>query len=206
MATPTGSNWDKSLPLFEKEGLFLTLQEFEKLTLVKWQQYQDFSLEAFFYLAKKIPKMESSPSQKWLAAYFHEEILLEPPRLSIRWINPDLGWGVFAEERLPEMRYICCYLGLVRRHTKKDHKNSYCFEYPLSLEEPSPFTIDAREQGGVARYLNHSSKPNLTSSLVTIAGLNHILFYTTRAVAKGEQLCYDYGPAYWKKREAPQEL
>ena len=34
-------------------------------------------------------------------------------------------------------------------------------------------------------------------------GVSHILLYTSKSIQSGEQIFYDYGPDYWKKRKPP---
>lgn len=101
------------------------------------------------------------------------------------------------------MEFISEYSGLVRKRNKHDSKNSYCFEYLLAPGFDTPYIIDAREQGGFARYINHSNTPNLYSAFTLVDDFPHVVIYTAVKIAKGTQLCYDYGPDYWKRRKAP---
>jgi hypothetical protein len=156
----------------------------------------------------------------WLSAYFKKELLhmygacsqpllnppkaqILPPSLSLRWIDDKVGWGVFAERDIQALEFIAEYSGLVRKRTKHDCKNAYCFEYPIKLGEPSAYVIDAQDMGGISRYINHSEEPNLTSLSVHLDGFNHIILYSIKPIPKNAQLCYDYGPGYWKARPKP---
>jgi SET domain-containing protein len=104
------------------------------------------------------------------------------------------------------MQFIAEYTGLLRKRSKADTKNAYCFEYVVAQGFDSGYTIDAQEQGSIARYINHSEKANLNSALATLEGLSHVILYAKEPIAKGTQLCYDYGPDYWSKRTAPVAL
>ena len=151
----------------------------------------------------------------WLSAYFKKELLHlygEPsqhsspaglPSLSLRWIDDRIGWGVFAERDFQALEFITEYSGLVRKRTKQDCKNAYCFEYPIKAGKISPYVIDAQDMGGISRYVNHSEEPNLTSLSVHLEGFNHIILYSIKPIPKGTQLCYDYGPGYWRARPKP---
>ena len=123
------------------------------------------------------------------------------PDVIIRYINPVLGWGVFAARDFRKMEFIAEYSGLVRKSRKSDKTNAYCFEYTLANGVKTPYTIDAQDKGGIGRMINHSVHANLQSSLATIDFLNHVVLITSRPIKKGEQLCYDYGPDYWSHRE-----
>jgi hypothetical protein len=142
--------------------------------------------------------------RNWLSAYFRHDLLCTTlPPVSLRWIDDQMGWGLFAEKDLSSMQFIAEYTGKIRRRSKEDHKNAYCFEYLLEPGEETPYLIDAEKQGGLSRYINHSATPNLHSAYIRLDGVGHIILYTASKVAKGEELRYDYGSDYWKKRISP---
>jgi SET domain-containing protein len=173
----------------------LTLPEFEKRTGAKWIPKLD--IEEGIRFKKRAVTIE----EKWLGRYFQKEIQNQLiPDVAIRWINPILGWGIFALRDFRKMEFIAEYTGKVRKRRRGDEKNSYCFEYLDS------YTIDALDQGGLSRYINHSWTPNLLSNLATLDQISHIVLYTKEPIAKGAQLCYDYGPDYWAKRSPPVSL
>ncbi len=200
--------------LVEKEGekRLLSVKELEEEFQVKYIPQLDFSrVELFRRLANKSAKFLKmgylDDEQIWLGSYFEKEIFEAPlPPVSLRWIDEELGWGVFAERDLHQMEYIGEYAGLVRKRKRSDYKNSYCFEMVLAAGESTRYTIDALDQGGITRFINHSSTPNLTHALATVRDLPHVILFVTKFVPKGEQLCYDYGADYWKKRNQPKQL
>ncbi len=179
-----------------------------KMTGVPYVPYLEF--ESFSLYQKVLKKMRSSSigrDRLWLSAYFHKELLSQKlPLLSLRWIDAEMGWGVFAEKDLSSMEFIAEYSGLVRKRRRGDEENSYCFEYLMMPGEATEYLIDAQDQGGISRYINHSSGPNLSSSMIAHEGVSHIILYTKAKIKKGEQLFYDYGPDYWKKRKPPVNL
>ncbi|HSX10587.1 MAG TPA: SET domain-containing protein [Chlamydiales bacterium] len=198
--------------LIEKEGCELTLHEFEKLTGAKWIPKLEFEdppvLADIVKSASKLHKKgEMTLEQMWLGKYFQKEISnCFVPDVAIRWIDPMMGWGVFALRDFRDMQFIAEYTGQVRKRRKGDDKNAYCFEYVVAQGFRCPYTIDALDQGGLGRYINHSETPNLNSSLATFNNVSHVVLYAKGAIAKGTQLCYDYGPDYWSKRTAPSPL
>lgn len=180
------------------------LDDLHKITGAPYVPHLEFSS---YSLLKKILKRKTLklPSQRlWLSAYFKREVLsgFFPP-VSLRYINSKIGWGVFAEKDMPAMEFISEYSGKVRPRGRNDAKNSYCFEYLLELDVDTAYLIDAQDQGGISRYINHHPTPNLSSTFVLIDSVPHIILYTAKAILKGEQLCYDYGSDYWKKRPKP---
>jgi len=142
----------------------------------------------------------------WLGTYYSEEIEQgDTSKVYIKWIDPYKEYGLFALEELREDCFIGEYTGLVRRHKSRlDKKNGYCFEYQIGYK--SPFTIDAKYCGNYLRFINHSYKPNLSLFPAYYRGIIHIIMKTNRSVKKDEELTYDYGPNYWKKREDPISL
>jgi SET domain-containing protein len=95
------------------------------------------------------------------------------------------------------------YAGIVRKRKRKEDKtNNYVFRY-LETRFRVPYVIDAKENGNICRFLNHSTNPNLLSRSMVIDGIYYIIFFTKRACQKAEQLTYDYGPFYWRSRPNP---
>lgn len=198
--------------LFEKDKIPLSLAEFEKLTGAKWLDELAFESEKLkAKIKKKISRYEKggkfSVYQRWLGVYFEREILEKTsPKLSIRWIDDKLGWGVFAEQDIKRNTLIAEYTGTVRKRTLRDKKNAYCFEYLLAKEKKTPYTIDALNWGNISRYINHSNTPNCVSALATLGPLSHILILTAEFIPRETQLCYDYGEDYWASRKDHIEL
>lgn len=198
----------------EREGIAenLPINEFEKITGAAFIPYLDFdSLRVLLDISrrnKKLHKKRELPfEQLWLGSYFRREILTAPiPDIVIRYIDPVLGWGVFTARDFKKMEYISEYSGKLRRRCRADRKNAYCFEYVSAPGFTTPYTIDARDQGGVGRYINHSFHPNLMSTLATIDHISHVILVTNQAIPKGSQLSFDYGPDYWACRTAPQKV
>jgi hypothetical protein len=194
--------------IFEKDGKRLNLEQFTFLTQAKWQPFLAFDPNALGKIVKTCSKLhrrgEIPIEQMWFGKFFEKELALKHAEdLSIRWIDEKIGWGVFAMRKFSEMEFIAEYSGNVRKKRKADSQNSYCFEYAFTSEERSPYTVDAMDQGGVARYINHSESPNLTPALAYLGNMTRIILYTNRPIAKDEQLCYNYGPGYWSKRAKP---
>lgn len=190
----------------------LSPAEFEKAFGIVYLPHIEFPLLTdFFSITRKIAKHHKNglleQKQLWLGTYFQKEIQTPSvPPVRLRWIDETIGWGVFAEQDLKPMHYIGEYAGVVRRKKRSDAKNAYCFQYSFINEESTRYTIDALDQGGIVRFINHSRTPNLMSALATYQNLSHIVIFASRVIKKGEQLCYDYGSDYWKKRTPPQEF
>jgi uncharacterized protein len=126
------------------------------------------------------------------------------PQASVRWISDKVGYGLFAEEEIPQGSYVGEYTGIVRRNDRRyfEPLNNYCYEYPVDDEIGRSFVIDAT-QGNLTRFINHSSQPNLQPIHVFYAGYYHLIFVALHLIHKGEQLIFDYGESYWYLRDPP---
>lgn len=121
--------------------------------------------------------------------------------VSIRWVDEEIGYGVFAEVDIREGSFIGEYTGIVRRLYRKhpDH-NAYCFHYPTCLWSIKYYAVDALRDGNLLRFINHSDRPNLYPLCAVDRGLLHQIFVAKRLIRKGEQLTFDYGEDYWVRR------
>lgn len=184
----------------------MRLQDLHQWTGVPYRPGLEFSsqslLRKLLRLSLKLQKKELlSRRQLWLGSYFQKELLSDPIlSLSLRWIDSRIGWGLFAEKPLQQMEFIAQYSGLIRKRKRADRSNAYCFEYSLAPDCSTPYLIDAQDQGGISRYVNHSDSPNLSAELATYDGMTHVILYTSRSIQPNEELCYDYGPDYWQNR------
>ena len=143
----------------------------------------------------------------WTCSLFERELHEKRDLpIEIKKVNTLVGFGVYATRNIPELRLIGEYTGVVRkRKRRKDSSNDYVFGYVIGPHD-TPWVIDARERGNFTRFINHSYQPNLTSRWIISKGVGHVIFFANRTIKKGEQLTYDYGPYYWRRRSLPQNL
>ncbi len=184
-----------------------TPAQFSEIFNVAYSPWQRFTSEAFFN--EVIGNCPWILQTRWgeelrlLGLKYRAEIQEgRVANLSIQWINKKIGYGVFAQQLLPPSFYIGEYTGRVRRLSRlhPDH-NGYCFHYPTRFFSWKYFVIDALHEGNELRFINHSRSPNLTPAWALDRGLLHLLLFTTRTVAKGEELTFDYGEDYWLRRK-----
>jgi len=108
-----------------------------------------------------------------------------PFRMVVR-RSPIHRLGVFADEAIPPRRKVIEYTGerIGRRETRRrwDPKRSYLFTLN------SYWSIDGAIGGSGAEYINHSCEPNLRARDIR----GHIIYFSKRAIAKGEEFTVDY--------------
>ncbi len=129
------------------------------------------------------------------------------PKVSVRFVNPSVGYGLFLEEEIKPGFYVGEYTGVVRRNDRRyfEPLNGYCYTYPVPDEIGRPFVTDAT-QGCLTRFINHSQVPNLRPVHVFYDGFYHLIFLSLRDIAKGERLFFNYGSSYWQVRDKPLDL
>lgn len=143
--------------------------------------------------------------QEWLGIWHRKDILsTKVEKCSIRWVSPEIGYGLFAERTFPAQQYLGVYGGEVKRVSWIwPGRSDYKFRYPTRAWSWIPYTIDAEKKGNVLRFLNHSEKGNVEMIGVYCEPLMYVIARTCREVKKGEELRYDYGPYYWRNRPKP---
>ncbi len=97
-------------------------------------------------------------------------------------------WGVYAGELIPARRKVIEYTGerINRKETKRRSDEQARMIYLFTLD--NYWTLDGAVGGSGAQYINHCCDPNIR----TVIQKGHILYMTTRAIRKGEELTVDY--------------
>ncbi len=193
-------------------------KKFRDISLSACEEYLDFSYLSELEFAsskilmsierkceKRLRTKDNRQMNRWTRALYEKSMakgdLLNS--IAIAWVSSYVGLGVFARKEIPYLTYISEYTGVVRKRKRKDSCNPYAFRYVTGPKE-TPFVIDASHKGNFTRFLNHSDEPNLTSRwMIAQDGITHIIFFANRFISKGEQLTYDYGPYYWRRRFMP---
>lgn len=129
------------------------------------------------------------------------------PKLSIRFINENVGHGAFLDEPIEAGAYVGEYTGVIRENVRIYFTplNNYLMEYPIKDHRGRNLVIDA-ENGNQCRFINHSFTPNLKADYALIDGFYHAIFLSLRRIEKGEQITYNYGANYWLLRGTPEEF
>jgi hypothetical protein len=120
---------------------------------------------------------------------------------TIKWIDPEMGYGLFTNQDLPEGAYVGEYTGEVKPLFRAQlNYNAYSFHYPTRFWSLNYFIIDGMKQGNELRFLNHNDEPNLTPICIMDRCLLHMSFVTNQAISAGSELTFNYGVDYWRRR------
>jgi len=97
------------------------------------------------------------------------------------------GLGLFARKPIKKGRYIVRYSGRKLANDKADElDNKYLFEIN------NRWTIDGANRRNLARYINHSCRPNAEP----VGRNGGIVIVALRRIEPDEEITYDYGKEY----------
>lgn len=191
----------------------LSPQDFERILQVRYLDELELSnLKTCKIIQKKcetaVAKEWITPKQKWLGHYYAQAMERRSPLdLTIAWINPLIGYGVWTKRSIAAKAFVGEYTGVVRKRRFFGRwKNLYCFDYTIGPGRSSSLVIDCQDAGNHTRFINHSSSPNLDLTSIYFKGMMRVILTAKKEIPAGAQLCYDYGEDYWEKRGYPLEL
>jgi hypothetical protein len=116
-----------------------------------------------------------------------------PPSKPYRIGRSKTGLGLFATKPIKKGEKIIRYFGPLLDSKKEDEdaiENKYLFELT------NRWTIDGSVRENIARYINHSCKPNAESDVKPRK--RKVFIRAIKNIEPGEEINYDYGTDYFK--------
>ncbi len=101
------------------------------------------------------------------------------------------GLGLFATKPIKRAAYIATYRGRRISTEESDRREARGAKFMFELNRR--WTIDGSSRRNVARYLNHSCRPNAKPVLRE----GRIVIVALRRIEPGEEITYDYGKEYF---------
>ena len=101
------------------------------------------------------------------------------------------GLGLFATKTIKRAAYIATYRG--RRISTEEAARRERRGAKYMFELTPQWVIDGSPRWNVARYMNHSCRPNAKPAVRRW----RIVFVALRAIQPGEEITYDYGREYF---------
>ena len=114
-------------------------------------------------------------------------------RKSFRVGKSKTGLGLFATRLIPKGEFIVQYRGRKLSNAVADALADRGNKYLYELN--SRWTLDGANRKNVARYANHSCRPNAESDV--LRG-HKIIIRSIRKIQPDEEILYDYGKDYFK--------
>jgi SET domain-containing protein len=112
------------------------------------------------------------------------------PRRAYRIGRSATGLGMFAVKPIKRRAYIAAYRGPLLTEEESKRLEARNNRYLFTLN--SKWTIDGSPRYNVARYINHSCRPNAEP----VTRNRGIKIIATRRIEPGEEITYDYGADY----------
>lgn len=100
------------------------------------------------------------------------------------------GLGMFATKPIKRNAYIATYRGPIITTEEADRREARGATYLFYLNKKE--TIDGSPRYNVARYINHSCKPNARP----VGRNGGIVIVADRRIEPDEEITYDYGEEY----------
>lgn len=98
------------------------------------------------------------------------------------------GLGLYSNVQIKKGEFVIEYTGeLLTSKEANDKGGKYLFEIN------SKWTIDGSGRENLARYINHSCRPNCETKIKN----KHIMIYAIKMINSGEELTYNYGKEYF---------
>ncbi|XP_066569342.1 histone-lysine N-methyltransferase EHMT1 isoform X2 [Amia ocellicauda] len=113
-----------------------------------------------------------------------------------------MGWGVRTLQDIPQGTFVCEYVGEIISDTEADVREDDSYLFDLDNKVGDVYCIDARFYGNISRFINHMCEPNLfpVRAFTSHQDLRfpRIAFFSTKDIAAGEELGFDYGDRFWE--------
>src|SRR5580700_1830198 len=100
------------------------------------------------------------------------------------------GLGLFATKPIKRAAYIATYRGRIIATKEADRREALGARYMFELNKR--WTIDGSPRWNVARYINHSCKPNAKP----VSRNGGIVIVADRRIEPEEEITYSYGEEY----------
>lgn len=115
-------------------------------------------------------------------------------KFEVKRSKPGAGLGLFAKELIKKGEFIIEYTGEILTGKASDEASGkYLFEVS------SKKTIDGKGRENIARYINHSCRPNAEVEIKK----GRVFIYAKKNIKPGEEISYDYGKEYFDEYIKP---
>jgi SET domain-containing protein len=114
------------------------------------------------------------------------------PSRSFRIGRSATGLGLFATRPIRRADYIATYRGPRLSNEEAERRDTRGAKYLFEIN--SRWTIDGSPRWNLARYINHSCRPNAKP----VGRKGRLVFIALRRIEPGEEITFDYGREYYR--------
>lgn len=124
----------------------------------------------------------------------------------LKWVNDDVGYGVFASEDIVADKFVTTYTGKLFSDSDASEGTTWTWSYPISgTIKGKKYALSGKDCGNIGRFFNDArsdSGNNLLSVMIYSEKEKNynIVYYASKNVMKDQELCVSYGAAYWATR------
>jgi uncharacterized protein len=104
------------------------------------------------------------------------------------------GLGLFTLESIPTGKRIIEYIGSVLTYEEANKRGG---KYLVKIDEK--YVIDGSPRSNIARYINHSCRPNAKAYTSGV----RVWIWSLRTIKAGEEITIDYGKEYIDEHVKP---
>ena len=105
------------------------------------------------------------------------------------------GLGLFSLKSIPAGKRIVEYTGPLVSNAEVERRTKGKYFFGVNTK----WSIDGTPRSNLARYVNHSCRPNCEA----ILSKRRVWIWSKRAIKAGEELSYDYGKEYFEDHIKP---
>ena len=102
------------------------------------------------------------------------------------------GLGLYATKPFKKREYVVTYRGRRLRNPDADKLEARGSRYMFEIN--SRWTVDGSTRRNIARYANHSCRPNAESDVVK----REVILRAIKNIKPGDEITYDYGSEYFE--------
>lgn len=118
--------------------------------------------------------------------------------VSIRFINNEFGYGLFADRIIEINEIIGEYTGVVTSN-EQSSTGDYSMNYPNG---DGSYSINAFEYGNICRFINHSTvNPLIEFKRIYHNSLPHVICIVTSQILLNQEITVNYNPSFWVTRD-----
>ena len=137
--------------------------------------------------------------------YYTNVLKYDLAPMYLKWISKDIGYGVFAKQKIFKNDFIGVYTGQLRLmrglSDPVPEDVDYAWYYPINAPDGTRLLIDGKFKGNELRFINHDEHPNTKCIDVLVNGQYFMCYVATKNIAKDAQLTISYGDGYWNSRK-----
>ena len=109
------------------------------------------------------------------------------------------GLGLFATAPIKRGAFIIAYRGRLLTHAQAAKLEARGNRYMYEIN--SRWTVDGSSRRNIARYANHSCRPNAESDVVK----RNVILRAIKNIKPGDEITYDYGSEYFESFSSPSD-